>query len=117
MRFLCLHGKGTSARIFKSQTGMSWAFERQFRDPDGRISTNTPTASFRKLLPENYIFDFIDGPFPDGPAAGVDLFYRPPYFKLYEQFTLESLKEGHKWLLAYIEGLPPSPISRPCSHH
>jgi len=22
MRFLCLHGKGTSARIFKSQTGM-----------------------------------------------------------------------------------------------
>ncbi|KFY76981.1 hypothetical protein V499_03501 [Pseudogymnoascus sp. VKM F-103] len=79
MRFLCLHGKGTSGRIFKSQT-----------------------ATFRKLLPDTYEFDFVNGPFSDGPAAGIDLFHPPPYYKLYEHLTLESLQQGYKWLLAYI---------------
>lgn len=64
-------------------------------------------ATFRKLLPDTYQFDFVDGPYPDGPAAGIDLFYPPPYYKLYEHFTLESISEGHKWLLAYIKGTHP----------
>lgn len=72
---------------------------------DIRRGAHNATATFRKLLPDAYRFDFVDGPYPDGPAAGIDLFYTPPYYKLYERFTLESLNEGHKWLLSYIKGM------------
>lgn len=69
------------------------------------MKINRLTAAFRKLLPETFEFDFIDGPFPDSAAAGIDLFYPPPYYKLYEHFTLESIKKGHQWLLDYVKGM------------
>lgn len=80
MRFLCLHGKGTSARIFQSQS-----------------------ASFRKLLDDSsFQFDFVDAPFPSTAAPGIDLFYPPPYYSFYDP-DLASLKAAHKWLLSYLE--------------
>lgn len=84
-----------------------WLHERYLNRYLSSGSLTHILATFRKLLPETYEFDFIDGPHPDGPAAGIDLFYQPPYFKLYEHFTLESVSEGHKWLLAYIKGTHP----------
>jgi len=73
MRFLCLHGKGTSAAIFRSQT-----------------------ASFRYKLDElddTFTFNFIDGPFPSKPAPDVGLFYNPPYYSFYELPPLGSIKD------------------------
>ncbi|KAI9810457.1 MAG: hypothetical protein M1827_006233 [Pycnora praestabilis] len=80
MRFLCLHGMGTSAAIFKSQT-----------------------TAFRSKLDSSTTFDFVDGPCPSNPAPGIDLFYDPPYYKFWEGPSLEAIRGSHKWLLDLIE--------------
>ncbi|OQD77454.1 hypothetical protein PENDEC_c002G05049 [Penicillium decumbens] len=80
MRILCLHGKGTSAAIFRSQT-----------------------SSFRaQLADENIEFDFVDGPHVSTPAAGVDLFYDPPYYSWYEGDGIEPIREANNWLNDYV---------------
>lgn len=61
------------------------------------------TASFRKLLGKSYTFDFIDGPFPCSAAAGIDLFYRPPYYSFYATPTIDDIRLGHQWLMDYME--------------
>ncbi|KAL8855478.1 MAG: hypothetical protein Q9178_007889 [Gyalolechia marmorata] len=75
MRFLCLHGKGTSASIFSSQT-----------------------ASFRAKLDQSFTFDFVDGFLPSPPAAGVDLFYPPPYYSFWNTFAIPDVRKAHTWL-------------------
>ncbi|KAJ5280552.1 hypothetical protein N7478_005924 [Penicillium angulare] len=80
MKILCLHGKGTSGAIFKSQT-----------------------SSFRAQLSRKDIeFDFIDGPFKSNAAAGVDLFYPPPYFGFLEESTYDDMLAACDWLRVYI---------------
>ncbi|CAI7664912.1 unnamed protein product [Penicillium pancosmium] len=80
MRVLCLHGKGTSGAIFRSQT-----------------------ASFRaRLSDKNIEFDFLDGPFKSDPAAGVDLFYEPPYYAWWDSGDVESVRAACLWLNEYI---------------
>ena len=44
----------------------------------------------------------MDAPYPSAAAAGIDLFYSPPYYSFYDP-DLGSIKEAHKWLLAYID--------------
>ncbi|KZF26351.1 hypothetical protein L228DRAFT_264758 [Xylona heveae TC161] len=80
MRFLCLHGKGTSAAIFRSQT-----------------------ASFRLRLDPSFEFDFRDAPFASTPAAGIDLFYPPPYYSFWEGTAVSSIRAAHQWLLDLID--------------
>jgi len=81
MRFLCLHGKGTSGRIFSSQT-----------------------SSFRRLLDaDNFTFEFVDGPIPSTPAPDIPLFYSPPYYGWWESNTVEDIRKAHEWLLNKIE--------------
>ncbi|OJJ78844.1 putative EF-hand calcium-binding domain protein [Aspergillus glaucus CBS 516.65] len=80
MRVLCLHGKGTSGVIFKSQT-----------------------ASFRAhLAPLNIDFDFVDGPIPSSPAPGIDLFYTPPYYSWWEGESAEAIKAARQWLKSHL---------------
>ncbi|KAE8353221.1 serine hydrolase FSH [Aspergillus coremiiformis] len=80
MRILCLHGKGTSGDIFKSQT-----------------------TSFRSRLSDlNAQFDFIDAPYPSTPAAGIDLFYKPPYYSFYQEDTIPAVRSASKWLLDLV---------------
>ncbi|MCJ1435200.1 hypothetical protein MMC27_004572 [Xylographa pallens] len=81
MRFLCLHGYGTSADIFKTQTSA-------FR---AKLSIYPPPT-----------FDFIDGPLPSLPAAGIDLFYPPPYYSFYDSASVPALHAAHTWLLDYV---------------
>ncbi|MCJ1384561.1 hypothetical protein MMC17_007678 [Xylographa soralifera] len=81
MRFLCLHGAGTSAEIFKTQTSA-------FR---AKLSIYPPPT-----------FDFISGPFPSRAAAGIDLFYPPPYYSFYAAASIPALHAAHAWLLDYI---------------
>ncbi|KAB8276863.1 serine hydrolase FSH [Aspergillus minisclerotigenes] len=80
MRILCLHGRGTSAQIFKSQT-----------------------TSFRSRLNDLPItFDFIDAPYPTTPASGIDLFYDPPYYTFWPDDSPTSLQNARTWLLNHI---------------
>ncbi|MCJ1464789.1 hypothetical protein MMC07_003402 [Pseudocyphellaria aurata] len=80
MRFLCLHGKGTSAAIFKSQT-----------------------ASFRAKLDSSYSFDFVDAPFPSAPAAGIELFYSGPYRAFWNGTAIKDVRAAHQLLRTLLE--------------
>ncbi|MCJ1250360.1 hypothetical protein MMC30_007586 [Trapelia coarctata] len=82
MRFLCLHGAGTSAAIFKNQTA---AFRAKLKiDPP-------PT------------FDFINGPYSSSPAAGINLFYPPPYYSFFAGASPAALASAHAWLLELLD--------------
>ncbi|KAJ8064715.1 hypothetical protein OCU04_007035 [Sclerotinia nivalis] len=80
MRFLCLHGKGTSAEIFSIQS-----------------------ATFRRLLPPSYTFDFLDGPYTSPPAAGVSLFFNPPYYAYYHSSDPSAIRESYSFLQEHID--------------
>ncbi|KAL3460799.1 serine hydrolase FSH [Aspergillus heterothallicus] len=92
MKVLCLHGRGTSGAIFKSQT-----------------------SSIRARLADlNLDFDFLDGQYPCAPAPGIDLFYPPPYYSYIEDtpppngttavasYSIEAIKNTHEWLAAIL---------------
>ncbi|CAG7925176.1 unnamed protein product [Penicillium olsonii] len=79
MKVLCLHGKGTSGSIFRSQI-----------------------SSFRGKLPEGVEFDFLDGPFNSNAAAGIDLFYDPPYYSWYENDSIDDIRGACERLNEYI---------------
>jgi len=81
MRVLCLHGMGTSAAIFKAQSAA-------FR---AKLNIEPPPT-----------FHFIDAPFECAAAAGVNLFYPPPYYSFYDPRSLPALDAAHTWLLNYI---------------
>lgn len=75
-RVLCLHGKGTSGNIFKSQS-----------------------ASFRQLLQDQDIeFHFVDAPLLSSAAAGIDLFYEPPYYSFWEGDNINDIETARDWL-------------------
>ncbi|KAF7587314.1 hypothetical protein BBP40_007399, partial [Aspergillus hancockii] len=85
MKILCLHGKGTSGLIFKSQT-----------------------SSLRAYLTDlNIDFDFLDAPHPTIPAPGIDLFYPAPYYTFWETDTVPAVRAARNWLLDYISNNGP----------
>ncbi|KAL4946080.1 serine hydrolase-domain-containing protein [Aspergillus oleicola] len=76
MKVLCLHGRGSSGAIFKSQT-----------------------SSIRSRLTDLPLsFDFIDGPYPCSPAPGLDLFYNGPYYSFYPDIETENKAEAQTQL-------------------
>lgn len=77
-RILCLHGHGTSASIFRSQT-----------------------AAFRSKLDDSYVFDFIDAPFLSQGAPGVNTIYKTQTYTWWPQGTPESIRFAHKWVSDY----------------
>lgn len=80
MRFLCLHGMGTSGSIFATQT----------------------TAFRSQLDPQKYTFDFVDGPHPSGPAWGIEAFFPPPNFTFWQSIDPGDIAEAHRWVLALM---------------
>ncbi|KAK8868806.1 Serine hydrolase FSH [Apiospora arundinis] len=83
MRILCLHGKGTSGRIFKSQTA-------------------SLRSKLEAVIPE-LEYDFVDGPQPSSPAPDTPLFYEPPHYAFYEGTEIKAIRAGHKWLRELLE--------------
>ncbi|KAL6237884.1 hypothetical protein BDW75DRAFT_202930 [Aspergillus navahoensis] len=80
-KILCLHGHGTSAHIFKSQT-----------------------ASFRRTLPASYVFDFISAPFPSPPAPGIKAIYPDsPTYTWFREPTPSGLRDAHRYVLEYMQ--------------
>ncbi|KAK8128151.1 hypothetical protein PG984_009259 [Apiospora sp. TS-2023a] len=83
MKVLCLHGKGTSGRIFQSQTASLRS----------KLETAVPA----------FDFDFVDGPQPSAPAPDTPLFYEPPHYAFYEGTDIKGIRAGHKWLRGILE--------------
>ncbi|KAN0083523.1 Serine hydrolase FSH [Elaphomyces granulatus] len=81
IKILCLHGKGTSAEIFKAQT-----------------------VSFRQLMKDSIHLDFhfVDGPLNTSAAAGIDLFYGPPYYAFWEEENATETQAARAWLADLI---------------
>ncbi|KAL4997411.1 serine hydrolase FSH [Aspergillus recurvatus] len=80
-KILCLHGHGTSAHIFKSQT-----------------------ASFRRTLPPSYVFDFISAPFPSPPAPGIKAIYPDsPTYTWFREPTPSGLRDAHRYVVEYMQ--------------
>lgn len=77
-RILCLHGHGTSASIFKSQT-----------------------AAFRSKLPDTYTFDFVDAPFTSPGAPGITAIYKTQTYTWWPQPTPEAIRGAHRWVVDY----------------
>lgn len=44
----------------------------------------------------------MDGPFPSDPAAGVDLFYEPPYYSWWESASVDDIRAACLRLNEYI---------------
>ena len=70
--------------------------------PNPPIPISPSAASFRSKLPEDIEFDFLDGPFNSDPAAGIDLFYGPPYYSWWENGSIDDIRSAHDWLNEYI---------------
>ncbi|KAK4140661.1 serine hydrolase FSH [Dichotomopilus funicola] len=80
IKVLGLHGKGTSAQIFKSQT-----------------------AAFRHRLPEQFNFTFIDAPHICDPAPATDILFTSNHYGWYHMpATPEVLRSAHAILDAYL---------------
>ncbi|KAH7032189.1 serine hydrolase FSH [Macrophomina phaseolina] len=84
VRILCLHGMGVNADIFKVQT-----------------------ACFRKLLPLDYEFVFLQGLAECEPAPGVAAFFPGPYRCWYDTPTSTKVKKAHVAVLDYIKAFGP----------
>ncbi|KAI9660963.1 MAG: hypothetical protein M1821_009290 [Bathelium mastoideum] len=80
MRFLCLHGKGTSALILEAQT-----------------------AGFRALLPEHYEYRFYDGEEDFDSYPAISNVFPGPYFCYYKDNSMRSVKAAHEYIGEIIE--------------
>lgn len=43
-------------------------------------------------------FDFVNAPHPSTPAAGIELFYGPPYYCFWKEDTVENIAAARAWL-------------------
>ncbi|KAF2239958.1 hypothetical protein EV356DRAFT_511262 [Viridothelium virens] len=80
MKFLCLHGKGTSAQILEVQT-----------------------AGFRALLPEHYEYRFFDGEEDSDSYPAISSVFPGPYFCYYKDNSMKSVKAAHEYVGEIIE--------------
>ncbi|KAL9600260.1 MAG: hypothetical protein Q9219_003304 [cf. Caloplaca sp. 3 TL-2023] len=50
------------------------------------------------MLSKDFTFEFVDGFLPSDPAAGVDLFYPPPYYSFWNDTSTYAVRKSHTWL-------------------
>jgi len=80
MKFLCLHGKGTSAEIFEMQT-----------------------EGFRNLLPEHFDYDFLEGEKEVPPAPLVAKVFPGPYMSYLTDYSVGSIEEQHEFIMNIVD--------------
>ncbi|OGM39301.1 hypothetical protein ABOM_011972, partial [Aspergillus bombycis] len=82
MKWLCIHGTGSSAAIFQDQL----------------------TAITSKLEPHGHTFEFINGPFPSKPAAGISLRYPTgPYYTWWTESNPAAIRAACTNLHAHFQ--------------
>jgi len=79
MKFLCLHGKGTSAEILEVQT-----------------------EGFRNLLPGHFDYEFVEGENEVPPAPGVAKVFPGPYFSYLTDYSVGSIEEQHRFIMDIV---------------
>ncbi|EME45626.1 hypothetical protein DOTSEDRAFT_52852 [Dothistroma septosporum NZE10] len=79
MRFLCLHGSGTSAQIIRYQL-----------------------SALKTALGPSHTFDFLDAPCPDTAGPGVGPFFDPPFYSWWPKPTKDNIVTAIKALLVRI---------------
>ncbi|KAJ5901988.1 hypothetical protein N7495_002516 [Penicillium taxi] len=84
MKWLCIHGTGSSATIFQDQLA----------------------AVTAHLQPSEHAFHFINGPFTSKSAAGLDLRYPDgPYYTWWQKATVPDIKAAcqnfHQYLIQH----------------
>ncbi|KAK4126052.1 hypothetical protein N657DRAFT_662391 [Parathielavia appendiculata] len=79
IRFLGLHGMGTSAEILKSQT-----------------------VAFRSKLPDNFTFEFLDAPFTCAPAPGTDILFSSGHYAWWTDQTVDGIRGSHQVLDDFV---------------
>lgn len=121
VRILGLHGYGTSGSIFSSQTCKhtftvicDWFSISLGQSGILCLSPYTYNrsriASFRRFLQDDdgdgdtFEFDFADGPLNSSPAAGIELFYNPPYYCWWQpDATIQEMAEARDRLKLYLK--------------
>jgi len=79
MKFLCLHGKGTSAEIFEMQT-----------------------EGFRNLLPAHFDYEFVEGENEVPPAPGIAKVFPGPYLSYLADYSVGSIEEQHRFIMDIV---------------
>ncbi|EED19740.1 EF-hand calcium-binding domain protein, putative [Talaromyces stipitatus ATCC 10500] len=93
IRILGLHGYGTSGAIFSSQTTSFRRFLQQQQQQHDQTGDG-----------DEFDFDFANGPLDSGPAAGIELFYNPPYYQWWPADpTLEDMTKARERLKIYLK--------------
>ncbi|KAH7417570.1 serine hydrolase FSH [Cadophora sp. MPI-SDFR-AT-0126] len=80
MKFLCLHGMGTSSMIFEAEL-----------------------KKYTEVLGVGHEFVFINGFHESGPAAGLPESATPPYFCFYRKISCSEMQVTHDELKSIIE--------------
>ncbi|MCJ1391332.1 hypothetical protein MMC18_004195 [Xylographa bjoerkii] len=97
MKFLCLHGKGTSAEIFEMQTGAVFSLHAQF------LVAETITEGFRNLLPKHFDYDFLEGEKEVPPAPLIAKVFPGPYMSYLTDYSVSSIEEQHEFIMNIVD--------------
>ena len=98
MRWLCLHGQGSSAEIFERQLGKYQIHYSELHD-DAHIFT----APLRSLLPHTWQFDFVDSSHDCSAAEELELVYPGPYHCFFPRYTSEAMEEAVQYVQEVVD--------------
>ncbi len=105
IRILGLHGMGTSAHIFRSQTGAPFLLPLL---PSVIITNSLPPAALRSKLPAHITFDFLDAPFHTAPAPGTDVLFESNHYAWWMlPSTINGVRGAHQFLDDHIAAAGP----------
>ncbi|KAI1311428.1 hypothetical protein F5Y03DRAFT_410557 [Xylaria venustula] len=96
VRILYLHGQGTSASIFRKQTGNASTLD------DNWPCWQRQPEHMRQMLPAHYQFYFLDGRHKCEADQEVRDFLPPPYWAWYSTPATHSVLDAHDQILSII---------------
>ena len=98
------HRKGTSAKIFESQTRASSSFSLHFVPlPPVYQPSSSLIESFRRLLPSHYEYEFLDGDVPMSTYKEISDFFPGPYLCYHAVNSMDVVEEVRRDVLGFVE--------------
>ena len=99
VRILCLHGTGSSAQIFETQTGSDHSELHLIC----YVTDFIFAAAIRACLPGHWEFCFYDADIECGPLPQLEGLYPGPFFTNFAIPTVAVMRDIHQWLLDIVE--------------